>query len=267
MKNSQTQIIATIGPLSSVVEVLGSMIDKNMSLARLNFSWGDLILKKETIDLIRKLAVEKNRVIPIIADLPGPRVQEASGHTFDKQALSSVTEIDKTYIKFAVEHKIEYIAMSFVASEKDILECRKIIQEFSGKQKIIAKIERKEAMENLEEIINASDAVMIARGDLGNEVPIEEIPFIQEKIVKLAKASGKPVIVATQMLYSMTQNHIPTRAEVTDVEAAVMEGADAVMLSEETATGRYPVEAVEIMERIIIEAEKHLNPSAIWNHL
>jgi pyruvate kinase len=121
---------------------------------------------------------------------------------------------------------------------------------------IISKIERKIAYENLDEIIDVSDAIMIARGDLGNEVPLEKIPFIEKNIIVKCKEKGKPVIVATQMLLSMTQNPTPTRAEVTDVAYAIINGADAVMLSEESASGKYPVEAVIMMEKIISESEK-----------
>lgn len=267
MKNSQTQIIATIGPISATQEVLSSMVKNKLDVARLNFSWGDLKFKKETISLIRKLSKDHNRIIPIIADLPGPRIQKSSGHTFDHNSISSITERDKEDIKFAVENNLEYIALSFVARAEDVLKCRELIKEFSGKQRIIAKIERKEALENIEEIIKSADAVMVARGDLGNEIPIEEIPFVQQKIIELAKKLGKPVIVATQMLSTMVENDTPTRAEVTDVETAVMEGADAVMLSEETAMGKHPIEVIEIMERLIVEAEKHMNPTALFNHL
>ena len=267
MPNSHTQIVATIGPASFKEEVMKSMIEKGMDVARLNFSWGELSEKKVTIDLIKKVAALQHATIKIIADIPGPRVQEAHHHSLDHTKETCITEADKKYIEFAVAQNLDYIALSFVASQADVREAQNLVRSYSGSQKIIAKIERREAVDNLEEIIDATDAVMVARGDLGNDVPIEEIPFIQEKIVKLAKSKGKPVIVATQMLFSMTNNELPTRAEVTDVEAAVMEGADAVMLSEETAMGTYPIEAVTIMERIIVEAEKHLDGSALFNNL
>lgn len=267
MKNTKAQVVVTSGPVSSSEETLKSMIEQGLDVIRLNFSWGDLDLKKETIKLIKKLAKDYNRRIPIIVDLPGPRIQDVLGHTFDHQATSSITEKDKLFIQFAVEHDIEYMAVSFVASAKDILECKKIIKSFSGTQKIIAKIERKEALDNLEEIIKISDAVMVARGDLGNEIAIEDIPFIQQKIVKMAKEAGKPVIVATQMLFSMVENNTPTRAEVSDIETAILEGADAVMLSEETAKGKYPVEAVTEMAKIVLAAEKHMSEKRHFNHL
>ncbi len=152
--------------------------------------------------------------------------------------------------------------MSFVASARDVEHCREVIKQIGPRligpgPKIIAKIERKAAVEKIDEIIAAADAVMVARGDLGSEVPLEEIPFIQKMIIAKANAAGKPVVVATQMLLSMTERTEPTRAEVTDVEEAIMSGADAVMLSEETASGRFPVEAVAMMERSIAEAERH----------
>ena len=156
---------------------------------------------------------------------------------------------------------------SFVATSKDIIKCQEIIRENNGKQKVIAKIERAIALENLDGIIDLADAVMIARGDLGNNIPIEKIPFVQTDIVSKCNIVGKPVIVATQMMLSMTNNQEPTRAEVTDVAEAVLEGADCVMLSEETASGAYPVEAVMVMEKIILEAERHLNRKTGFNHL
>ena len=265
--NSKAQIVATIGPSSENPEILFSMIKHQMDVARLNFSWGTLEEKIAQVKLVRQGAQKFGRIIPIIADLPGPRIQESDGHTYDPKVISSLTDTDKTYIKFAVEQNIEYIALSFVGSEKDVLLCREIIKSLGGKQKIIAKIERAVALESLDKIIEATDALMVARGDLGSEVPLEQIPFIQDRIVKKSKAAGKPVIVATQMLLSMTEHSEPTRAEVTDVANAILQGADAVMLSEESASGKYPVEAVAMMEKIVLEAEKHLGKKASFDVL
>jgi pyruvate kinase len=234
------------------------MLEHNLDVARLNFSWANLKIHTTQIELIRKLERELGRRILIIVDLPGPRVQEKEGHTYNHHALHSITKHDEDFIKFAAEQGVEYVAVSFVGKADDITMCRQLIKKNSGNQKIIAKIERKVALESLDEIISASDAVMVARGDLGNEVPLEQIPFIQEKIVSKAKATGKSVIVATQMMSSMVDSPVPTRAEVTDVENAIMEGADAVMLSEETAEGKYPVESVAMMEKIILETERHM---------
>ncbi len=243
------------------------MIQHNMDVIRLNLSWGTLEEHTEQIAFITAVEKELGRQIPIVIDLPGPRTQGEGRHSYDAQAVSAITERDKELIRFGVGKEVDYIAVSFVGGPADIEKCREIIASFGGKQRVIAKIERRAAVASLERIIQVADAVMIARGDLGNEVPIEEIPFIQARIVEACKKAGKPVIVATGMLLSMVGNPEPTRAEVTDVEAAIMEGADAVMLSEETAKGRYPVEAVTVMERIVLEAEKHLGGAAKFNHL
>ena len=257
-KSSKAQIVATLGPISSYEKILRQMVEKNLDVVRLNFSWSNIQTHAEQIELVRKLERESGRRIPIMIDLPGPRVQEKDGHTYNHHAVSSVTKHDEEFIKFAAEQGVEYIAVSFVGTADDIEMCRKIIEKNRGNQKIIAKIERKIALESLDEIIGAADAVMVARGDLGNEVPLEQIPFVQEKIIRKAKAAGKPVIVATQMMLSMTENILPTRAEVTDVANAILEGADAVMLSEETAQGKHPVESVAMMEKIVLEAERHM---------
>ncbi len=225
----------------------------------MNFSWSDLAERTEQIMLIRELEKECGRSILIILDLPGSRIQGSDGHTYDDTAVFSLTEKDKEYIQFGVVQDVDYIALSFVGGPDDIAMLRKEINSISGKQRIIAKIERKIAVDAIDDIIGITDAVMIARGDLGNEIPLEQIPFVQERIIKKCKEVGKPVITATQMLLSMVDNPAPTRAEVTDVSIAIIQGSDAVMLSEETAKGKYPVEAVTMMEKIILETEQHEN--------
>ncbi|QQR50524.1 hypothetical protein IPF86_01205 [Candidatus Nomurabacteria bacterium] len=267
MTNSKAQIVVTLGPVSEKADILRAMVSHQLDVVRLNFSWGDLALWAEQITFIRQLEKECGRRIPIIIDLPGPRVQENESHTYDSRALSSITSNDEEFIKFAALHAVDYVAVSFVAGPEDIKKCRGLVHGFGGRQMVIAKIERAIALLSLEQIIAEADAVMIARGDLGNEVPLEQIPFIQDRIIKKARKAGKPVIVATQMLLSMVENLTPSRAEVTDVATAILEGADAVMLSDETAKGKYPVEAVIMMEKIIIEAEKHLSGSVTFNQL
>ncbi|MCA9356329.1 hypothetical protein H6790_02515 [Candidatus Nomurabacteria bacterium] len=264
---SKAQIVFTLGPASSNPDVLKDITSYQSSAARLNFSWGDFELHSNQIKLIRHIETEFKRQVPVIVDLPGPRIQHEDGHTFNHDALSAITEKDEEYIKFAVEYEVDYIAVSFVSSKEDIHKCREVIDRHKGKQKIIAKIERKEALNNIDEIIDSADAVMIARGDLGDNIKIEQVPFVQDSLIKKAKGFGKPVIVATQMLLSMVDNPSPTRAEVTDVTTAILEGADAVMLSEETAKGMYPAEAVKVMEKIITEAEKHLQGEVHFNTL
>jgi pyruvate kinase len=157
--------------------------------------------------------------------------------------------------------------MSFVGGAPDVMKLREEMEKFGRIIPIISKIERKVALENLDEIISVTDAIMIARGDLGNEVPLEEIPFIEKDIITRCKIAKKPVIVATQMMFSMVNSPVPTRAEVTDIAYAIINGADAVMLSDESANGKYPLEAVKMMERGIIEAEKHIEKPTIINSL
>jgi pyruvate kinase len=178
-------------------------------------------------------------------------------------SLASLTEKDREDVLFAVKNEVDYIAMSFTRSAKDVFDLRFLIKDCEARLKlkptapirIVVKIERKEAIDNIEEIIEATDAVMIARGDLGIELPAEDVPLIQKMIIDKCLVKAKPVIVATQMLDSMIRNPRPTRAEVSDVANAVIDHADALMLSGETASGQYPVESVEYMKKIIEKTE------------
>ncbi|NOY89470.1 MAG: pyruvate kinase [FCB group bacterium] len=183
--------------------------------------------------------------------------------------IPTITEKDKEDIKTAVRVKADYIALSFVRSGDDIIEAQKIIKSYGGDQAIIAKLEKKEAIENLENIMLLADGVMVARGDLGVELPFEELPQLQKRIIKLANCHHKPVIVATQMLESMRFSPRATRAEINDVASAVFDFVDAVMLSAETATGQYPLEAVKAMSRVIQATEEvsHHIPVHIEEHL
>ena len=174
-------------------------------------------------------------------------------------SAAALTEKDRIDIKDAVRLGADYIAVSFPRHADDIKEARILLKAAGGNPGIIAKIERAEAVINIEGIIATSDAVMIARGDLGVEIGDAELPAMQKKIIKIARVFNKPVITATQMLETMTHNTIPTRAEVSDVANAVLDGTDAVMLSGETAVGLYPDKAVAAMDRICLSAEKHRN--------
>lgn len=167
--------------------------------------------------------------------------------------FSGITKKDEEDILFAIDNRLDFIAQSFVRNKNDILRIKKIID---GKIKIIAKIENREGINNIDEIIEVSDGIMIARGDMGISVPIYEVPIIQKEIIKKCNKARKFVITATQMLESMTQSKIPTRAEVTDVANAVLDGSNYVMLSGETAVGKYPVETVRMMEQIINYTEQ-----------
>lgn len=255
---SKAQIIATIGPATKGKEIMKEMMTHQMDAVRLNFSFGTHEEHASYIKNIREDAKEAGKRIPIIQDLSGPRIQEKTGHEFNQDAQEIITEKDLADLKFGIEQNVDYVAMSFVGSAEDILKLREKMRKFGQVIPIIAKIERKIALDNIDEIIKTADAIMIARGDLGNEIPLEQIPFVEKDIIEKCKKAGKPVIVATQMMLSMTENLLPTRAEVTDVAYAIINGADAVMLSEESATGHHPLEAVEMMEKGIIEAEKHL---------
>jgi pyruvate kinase len=185
-------------------------------------------------------------------------VQDTEGHHFGG-TIEVITDKDKSDLTFGIQNNVEYVALSFVGGKKDVVELKQLIKDQGGNQKVIAKIERREAFENLSEILDEADAVMVARGDLGNEFPLEEIPFIQHHIITEAKMRNKMVIVATQMLLSMVDSPKPTRAEVSDVAYAILDGASGVMLSEESAIGKYPLEAVMIMEKIASVAEGNRN--------
>lgn len=167
----------------------------------------------------------------------------------------SMTEKDKTDLLFGLEHDVDFVALSFVREARDILNAKQIITSKGKDTPIIAKIEKHEAIDNIDAIIAESDGIMVARGDLGVEIPLENVPGIQKKLIRKACMAGKPVIIATQMLRSMVNSPRPTRAEATDVANAVIDGTDAIMLSEETANGDFPVEAVRFMVRIAESAE------------
>ncbi len=170
--------------------------------------------------------------------------------------MASLTEKDLKDLEFIFTQKIDWLALSFVRKAIDIIELKKIIKNHNSKIKVIAKIEMPEALKNLRDIIVESDGIMVARGDLGVEIPVEQVPIIQKDIIRMCMHRAKPVIVATQMMESMIDRTKPNRSEVSDVANAVMEGADAVMLSGETATGNYPLLVVQTMSKIILEVEK-----------
>lgn len=169
---------------------------------------------------------------------------------------SAFTEKDQKDLLFGIRHGVDWISLSYVQRAGDIDEVKKFLREKSVTTPVIAKIERREALENIDEILVASDGIMVARGDLGLETPIEKIPNVQKALIRKANASAKPVITATQMLRSMVDHPQPTRAEVTDVVNAIYDGTDAIMLSEETASGQFPVEAFKMMDKIARSAEE-----------
>ncbi len=170
----------------------------------------------------------------------------------------AITEEDWRHLLFGLKNNVDFVALSFIRQANDVLRVRDFLQKRKKTPAIIAKIERREALDNLDEILEVADGAMVARGDLGIEIPIQRVPIVQKEIIHKCNRLGKPVIVATQMLESMVNAPRPTRAEVTDIANAIFDGADAVMLSEETAIGNYPVEAVSMMAQIAMEAEAAL---------
>jgi len=173
--------------------------------------------------------------------------------------LPGITEKDAQDIVFGIRQGVDFIAASFVRKASDILEIRHILEQHDASIDIIAKIENQEGVDNVDEILDVSDGLMVARGDLGVEIPAEEVPLVQKKLIKKCNERAKPVITATQMLDSMQRNPRPTRAEASDVANAIFDGTDAIMLSGETAAGKYPVESVLTMDRIAVRAEQELN--------
>ena len=173
-------------------------------------------------------------------------------------SLPALTEKDRIFVDWAIDADIDFIAHSFVRNKEDLIEIQEILDKRESHLKIISKIENQQGIDNLDEILSHCYGVMIARGDLGVEIAAEKIPLIQKKLIQRCRARKKPVIVATQMLHSMIENPRPTRAEVSDVANAILQSTDAIMLSGETASGNYPVEAVETMSRIAIETEESI---------
>jgi pyruvate kinase len=178
-------------------------------------------------------------------NLPGIRVN-----------LPSITKKDREDIAFAIEQDIDFVALSFVRGAQDVREVREIVEEAGGHQRLVAKIENQEGVDNFDEILSEADAIMVARGDLGVEVAFEDLPVLQRDMVRRCAVAGKPIIVATHLLESMIENPLPTRAEVTDVANAVYEQADAIMLSGETATGQHPERCVEVLDAIARRIEQ-----------
>jgi len=214
------------------------------------------------------LLLDDGQIVLWVNEVAGPEVRckvivggkLSSNKGLNKQggglSAPALTAKDREDICFAAEVEADYLAVSFVRSAEDVNEARRLLREAGGKGGILAKIERAEAVDAIEEIIDASDAIMVARGDLGVEIGDAELPAVQKKLIKLARSMNCVVITATQMMQSMIDSPIPTRAEVFDVANAVLDGTDAVMLSAETAAGRYPAKAVEAMDRVCREAEK-----------
>ncbi|MFZ1081456.1 MAG: pyruvate kinase [Candidatus Kryptoniota bacterium] len=220
---------------------------------------GDRILMDDGLLELKVKSITGEKVDCLVVN--GGRLSSHKGINLPgvKISIPSLTEKDKDDLKFGIEIKVDFIALSFVRHASDVLELRSLIERLKGTQGIISKIEKPEAVHEIDSILEVSDAIMVARGDLGVEVPIEDVPIIQKTIIRKCNECGKPVITATQMLDSMIREPHPTRAEATDVANAVFDGTDAVMLSGETAAGNFPVESVKTMVSIIKAAESQLD--------
>ncbi len=220
---------------------------------------GDRILMDDGLLELKVKSVSGKNVACVVVN--GGQLSSHKGINLPgvKVSIPSLTEKDIDDLEFGVKMEVDFVALSFVRHVSDVFELRDLLKQLDGTQGIIAKIEKPEALDEIDSIIEASDAIMVARGDLGVEVPIEEVPVLQKSIIKKCNEYGKPVITATQMLDSMIREPRPTRAEATDVANAVVDGTDAVMLSGETAAGNFPVEAVKTMVSIVKMAESQLD--------
>ncbi|MEM7254989.1 MAG: pyruvate kinase, partial [Pseudomonadota bacterium] len=244
----------------TVREVLGegSLIPTQYESLADDVDVGDRILLADGALELRVTAVQGDDIRCLVQQ--GGVLKERQGMNLPGVNVSapSMTEKDKEDAAFALDMGVDYLALSFVREAADVITLKEIIQRTDSHARVIAKIERPEALENSDEILEHTDAIMIARGDLGVELPPEEVPVAQLQLTRQARQKNKPVIVATQMLESMVANSLPTRAEVADVSGAVQSGADAVMLSAETAVGEHPVEAVAMMDSVARHAEAYL---------
>jgi pyruvate kinase len=224
-----------------------------------DLSVGDRILLADGQVLLRAESKTSDKVTCEV--LSGGMIHSHKGVNLPSSTLRipSFTEKDQKDLAYGLEQGVDFVALSFVRHEKDLEPVREIIEKAETKPLLLAKIEKPQAIERLEEILARVDGVMVARGDLGVEMPLEEVPMIQKKIIRMARQAGKPVITATQMLRSMIDNPRPTRAEATDVANAILDGTDALMLSDETAIGAYPIAAVRVLDRIARATERHLH--------
>ena len=222
-----------------------------------NFSPGQLIFIDDG-NLILKIKSTSEKSIKATV-IEGGILKERKGINIPgaKLEFSSMTEKDKKDIQFGIENRVDFVSLSFVRNKNDVLEVAELVKPVLPECKIVAKIENREAIKNIDSIIKAADGIMIARGDMGVSLLIQEVPIIQKRIIKKCNAAGKFVITATQMLEHMTEHSRPTRAEVTDVANAIIDGTDYVMLSAETAAGKYPFESVRMMNEIIKFTEKN----------
>ncbi len=238
------KIVCTLGPASNSPEVIERMLKGGMNVARLNLAYGTLEEHSQLISEVRSLSQKLELTTGILLDLPGL-----------KRGRGDVKAVFGQHLDFALKENADFVALSFITSARQVLEVKQLLRQMKADIPIIIKIEQAQALEESGAILEAGEGIMVARGDLALDISIEKVPMAQKRLINEANRRGKPVITATQMLESMVQSTSPTRAEATDVANAVLDGSDALMLSEETAIGSYPVEAIETMVRIALEAE------------
>jgi pyruvate kinase len=241
----------------TAVEGTAELISTTYDLLPRDVKAGDQILLDDGNLELRVTGAAGSRVECEVVD--GGKLRSNKGMNLPGVMLSTpaLTEKDRRDLVFGVQHHVDYVAMSFVRQAEDVLEAKALIKAMGETTPVIAKIEKPQAVENLEAILAATDGVMVARGDLGVEIGTEDVPIVQKRIIAAANAAGRVVITATQMLESMIENPRPTRAEASDVANAILDGTDAVMLSGESAVGKFPVETVETMARIADYTEEH----------
>lgn len=238
------KIVCTLGPASSSRQVIEEMITAGMDIARLNLAYGTFEEHDTLISEVRHLSSKLNHPAGILLDLPGY-----------KHGQGDIAAVFGRHIDYALSQNVEYIALSFISSAQQVIEVKQLLERMKVNIPVIVKIEKAQALEESDAILDAADGIMVARGDLALNISIEKVPMAQKRLISEANRRGKPVITATQMLESMVKAATPTRAEATDVANAVLDGSDALMLSEETAIGVYPVEAIKMMVKIALEAE------------
>jgi len=323
----RSKIVCTLGPAVDSHEMLVSMIEAGMNVARFNFSHGTHAEHQGRYDRVRAAAKETGRAIGVLADLQGPKIRletfaegpvelergdefvittddvpgdkHICGTTYkglpgdvsrgdqilindgnveltivieggvvsDHKGINlpgtavnvpALSEKDVEDLRFALRMGCDMVALSFVRDAKDVADVHKVMDEEGRRVPVIAKVEKPQAVDNMEDVVMAFDGVMVARGDLAVEYPLEKVPMVQKRLIELCRRNAKPVIVATQMMESMITNSRPTRAEASDVANAILDGADAVMLSAESSVGAYPIETVKTMSKIVVAAEQEL---------
>ena len=238
------KIVCTLGPASNSTRVIDGLIRGGMNVARLNLSYGTLEEHSRLISEVRLISQKLKLHTSVLLDLPGL-----------KRYTGGINSVFKPHLEFGLSQKVDFFALSFISSVKQVEEVKNMLKQMNADIPVIVKIEQAKALEKSGALLEVGEGIMVARGDLALEISIEKVPLAQKHLIKEANRIGKPVITATQMLESMVRSTTPTRAEATDIANAVLDGSDALMLSEETAIGSYPVEALETMVRIASEAE------------